>query len=194
MIAEAVTRRLTATLAARSRPLCGASGENAADAATKNATDAKNSADEAAKHLADASSIYDKVINSFVYLLSIGILIIAMALLGYIGYGMYNSNFLTNLENPAITRGIVTFLFTLSTVIIALLIVLGSLLGSNVAELAPRFQQGKEVLTILIGVFGTIVGFYFGQARDTQGQARGALTVPTLGDITPSSAALVDRR
>jgi hypothetical protein len=169
-----------------------AAAKTAADAATKNATDAKNSAEEATKHLANVSSIYDKVINSFVYLLPFGILIIAMALLAYIGYGIYNSNFITHLENPAIARGIITFLFTLSTVVIALLIVLGSLLGTNVAELSPRFQQGKEVLTILIGVFGTIVGFYFGQAREVQ--ARGALAVPTLavptlGDISPSSAA-----
>ena len=31
-------------------------------------------------------------------------------------------------------------------------------------EIEKRFRQGREVLTILIGVVGTIVGFYFGAA------------------------------
>ena len=35
---------------------------------------------------------------------------------------------------------------------------------SDSPDAKERFAHGKEVLTILIGVFGTILGFYFGKA------------------------------
>ena len=34
---------------------------------------------------------------------------------------------------------------------------------SDAADAKERFAHGKEVLTILIGVFGTILGLYFGK-------------------------------
>ena len=160
----------------------------AADAASKNAKDANDLANEASSNYKSDRSLSEIIITGLDYLVPIGIFAIAIFLLGSIAYGIYNSSFLTHMENPAIARGIITFLFTVSTVVIALMIVLGSLLG-NVAELAPRFQQGKEVLSVLIGVFGTIIGFYFGQARDTGSTAVVPGPVPTLDNITPSSAA-----
>lgn len=33
-------------------------------------------------------------------------------------------------------------------------------------ELNERFQRGKDILTVLIGVFGAILGFYFGSEKN----------------------------
>jgi hypothetical protein len=67
------------------------------------------------------------------------------------------------IANVDYARGMITLLFTVGTVIIALLLTLSAifLTGSDAKE---RFDRGKEVLSLLIGIFGTIIGFYFGSA------------------------------
>jgi hypothetical protein len=70
-----------------------------------------------------------------------------------------------DLSNVDAARGLITFIFTMGTMFIALLLVLGALLGEQPEE---TFTKGKEVLTVLIGVFGTILGFYFGTMGNGQ--------------------------
>lgn len=71
------------------------------------------------------------------------------------------------IDNVDYARGMITLLFTVGTVIIALLLTLSAifLTGSDAKE---RFDRGKEVLSLLIGIFGTIIGFYFGSASQSQ--------------------------
>jgi hypothetical protein len=65
-------------------------------------------------------------------------------------------------------RGLLTFLFGLTTVGIAIIVVLSVFLSSGTKEeLTDRFQRGKDILTVLIGVFGAILGFYFGTEKGT---------------------------
>jgi hypothetical protein len=60
-------------------------------------------------------------------------------------------------------RGLITFLFAIATVGIALIIVLATFLSTGSGEdIEARYRMGKDVLALLIGVFGTIIGFYFG--------------------------------
>jgi hypothetical protein len=66
-----------------------------------------------------------------------------------------------DLGNPDLARGVITFIFAIGTIGIALLLTLGALLGDHTQD---EFAKAKEVLTVLIGVFGTILGFYFGTA------------------------------
>jgi hypothetical protein len=74
-----------------------------------------------------------------------------------------DKSMLAELAKPEQARGLVTFLFAVATVGIALVIVLAVLLSTGTKEdLAERFRMGKDILAVLIGVFGTIVGFYFG--------------------------------
>ncbi len=63
-------------------------------------------------------------------------------------------------------RGMITLLFTVGTVIIALLLTLSAIFLTG-ADAKERFDRGKEVLSLLIGIFGTIIGFYFGSASQT---------------------------
>ena len=61
-------------------------------------------------------------------------------------------------------RGLITFLIAVCTVAIALILSI-SVIISRGTKAPQRFTQGKEILTLLIGVLGTIVGFYFGTSQ-----------------------------
>lgn len=82
------------------------------------------------------------------------------------------------LAQTEIARGLITFLLSGGTILIALLLVLNALfLGNGDAESEKRFTRGKEILTALLGVFGTILGFYFGSAK---GESRPEMQVSPI--------------
>jgi hypothetical protein len=86
---------------------------------------------------------------------------------GLIIFGLFsfalNDQMLAQLAQVERARGLITFLFAVATVGIALIIVLAIFLSTGTAEeVKERFQMGKDILAVLIGVFGTIIGFYFG--------------------------------
>jgi hypothetical protein len=77
-------------------------------------------------------------------------------------------------------RGLITFILALGTMLIALLLVLGALFGSE--ESKDNFTRGKEVLTVLIGVLGTILGFYFGSEKGSAALELSAVAVSQSAD------------
>ncbi|MDO9709046.1 hypothetical protein [Paracraurococcus lichenis] len=104
-------------------------------------------------------------------------------------YLNFNTSLLTDLSNPAVSRGVITFLVAIATVGIAVIVVVNSLLGTGSKEdMAERFRQGKDVLTVLIGVLGTIVGFYFAQTPATPGGAAPAASQQASGAARGASA------
>jgi hypothetical protein len=118
------------------------------------------------------------------------------AILGGLGIGIVfvlfwrllnkdNGPFLYSLSQPEVARGVITFLIAAGTVSIAVLLVMASIMSGG-KDLDQRFNLGKEILTVLVGVLGTIVGFYYGSTKDNLSQLRVSpvalsSTTPTIG-------------
>lgn len=75
------------------------------------------------------------------------------------------------LANVEIARGLITFIFATGTMMVALIVLLIGVFLKQGDDGEERFTRGKDVLTILIGILGAIIGFYFGTpTADQQGQ------------------------
>ena len=85
-------------------------------------------------------------------------------------YALWSSEgkFLLQLQDASVSRGLITFLVAMVTVAISLLLA-AWVIASNapIAELKERFSHAKDVLATLVGILGTILGFYFGSADKT---------------------------
>jgi hypothetical protein len=88
--------------------------------------------------------------------------LLGLIILVVIIYGMVQQGFLDSLGNKEKARGLITFLIAISTVGIAIILAISTLVLAPGDEGDKRFDRGKQVLSVLIGVLGTIVGFYFG--------------------------------
>ncbi|OJV16424.1 MAG: hypothetical protein BGO21_26365 [Dyadobacter sp. 50-39] len=68
---------------------------------------------------------------------------------------------LQKLNDIETARGAITYLITVTTLSMAALLMLAVIMTGG-KDLDKRFALGKEIFTMLVGVLGTIVGFYFG--------------------------------
>ena len=112
-----------------------------------------------------------------------------LAILGtaFLLFGVIGKNqILDRLSNLEHARGLITFILTVGTISIAILVTLGALMGRD-EEAKERFYRAKEILTILIGVLGTIVGFYFGSQDSTAGRVDLRVATPILSAYTADS-------
>jgi hypothetical protein len=94
----------------------------------------------------------------------IGIIIVYFLFAALLGEN--KAPFLFALSKPEVARGVITFLVAAGTVSLAVLLVMAAIMSSGSQDLDHRFAFGKEVLTLLIGILGTIVGFYYGSAKE----------------------------
>jgi len=119
------------------------------------------------------------------YILPGFFVVLGIIVLGVIGYVITQDGqrFLTKLSDKEIARGLITFLIAITTVGVAIILAISTLaLGEGDAG-DKRFDRGKQVLSVLIGVLGTIVGFYFGSAVETKtAQQTLAITTTMLPD------------
>jgi len=90
---------------------------------------------------------------------------------------------LRRLRDKDAARGLITFLIAIATVGIAIVLAISTLIPT---EGDKRFDRGKQVLSILIGVLGTIVGFYFG-AETNSGKPSTELTQTSAPKITTTT-------
>jgi len=86
-------------------------------------------------------------------------------------------------------RGVITVIFSVGTISIALILVMAVLFskwsGSDSQHLTERFESAKQVLTMLLGILGTIVGFYFGSTTDDAAATFSARVLAS--DLTPTA-------
>jgi len=114
---------------------------------------------------ARALTLVTEHLGAFMLLL-FGVLIAAILTLGIFGFG---GNLLTSIAKPEQARGLITFLFSVSTIAIFLLIAVATFYMDK-TQLGDRFDKAKDVLTLMIGIFGTILGFYYGSLANPTGE------------------------
>jgi len=93
----------------------------------------------------------------------IAMLVFSAVLLGALIYAFAQPGFMSALAKPEGARALITLLFSVAVVAVALLSAV-AIFWTKVDDLEERFSKAKDLLTILVGIFGTILGFYFGQA------------------------------
>jgi hypothetical protein len=103
-------------------------------------------------------------VGQYIVLGAIGAVIVYYLFSGILGGN--TGSFIFALSKPEVARGIITFLVAAGTVSLAVLLVMAAIMSSGSTQLQDRFAFGKEVLTLLIGILGTIVGFYYGSAKE----------------------------
>ena len=92
-------------------------------------------------------------------------ILLIMVILGYEAFGTSDGTpLLQQLSEPGASRALITLLFSVGTIWIAVLLAVAALSPGSDDQ---RFNRGKEILTILVGILGTIIGYYFG-AEDRQ--------------------------
>jgi hypothetical protein len=91
---------------------------------------------------------------------------------GIVAFGIFNGAFLNSLSRPEQARGLITFLFAFSTTGVILLIAITTFWMKR-EEVQARFEKAKDLLTVIIGVLGTILGFYFGSITGAEVSSRG---------------------
>lgn len=111
-----------------------------------------------------------------------------LALIGWyffyklIGGGL--PDLINKLNNVEIARGTITYLVAVTTIAMAALLMLAAIMTGG-KDLEKRFSLGKEILTLLIGILGTIIGFYFGSSDVEVDRTIGETEVPA--ETTQSS-------
>jgi hypothetical protein len=118
-------------------------------------------------------------------LLSIFFLILAAIL------GWDKGRVLLSMSKIEFARGMITYLFAVVTIGTAIVLLVYALTNTALTAVAAddfekRFQHGKEILSLLLGVFGAIVGFYFGSEISKAGEDKTVKIAPLRITGTPA--------
>lgn len=111
----------------------------------------------------------------------LGLFFAGVLVVGILGGGGKN---MVRLANPEIARGVITYLVAVATMGIAMILAMAAIMKGG-SDLDKRFAFGKEVLTLLIGVLGTIIGFYYGSAAKSGEEKSQPLAVASV-EIEPA--------
>jgi hypothetical protein len=95
---------------------------------------------------------------------SIALALAGLAVSAFLAVGIFFSGgFLEKLADPDVARGLVTFLFAFATIAIFVIASI-AIFWSDFEQVEKRAGLAKELIAVMIGVLGTILGFYFGSA------------------------------
>ncbi|OBP16583.1 hypothetical protein A5320_04085 [Rheinheimera sp. SA_1] len=101
------------------------------------------------------------------WVIRILLVVVTLVVVGIL-FAVLRPDFLFLLQNTAITRGFITFLVAFVTVSIAIILAVWVLItNSDIEELKVKFSSAKDILATLVGILGTILGFYFGSLDST---------------------------
>lgn len=96
------------------------------------------------------------------------------------------------INDDAYARGTITLLFSLGTIGVAMIVTITGVwrvLAGQDASAKARFDRGKDVLAILVGILGTIIGFYFANSQDDDAGSAIAIAGPEV-EAAPSGEGL----
>ena len=154
------------------------------NAGLKNALNTSFSAWLNANSPTSGTPVKQQVIDFFVKnIVSIVVSFIGLILAAALLWGLFNTRFFTSIAGIGQARGLITFLFAFSTMGIIVLIAV-AIFWLDREELEDRFAKAKDLLTIVIGVLGTILGFYSGSISEGENRAR-ALNIANVGVSSP---------
>jgi len=89
------------------------------------------------------------------------------AILFLIGIAVLTDNAVVRrLTDPPFARGLITFIISVATIGLAFVLVCESFSATD-DKFDERFRRAREILALLMGILGTIVGFYFGSAQQS---------------------------
>jgi hypothetical protein len=131
------------------------------------------------KPLAEAPAGIKAYLNP-VIVLTAAMLFAIVLLIGASTLGLDKGLVLAKMGQVEFARGLITYLFAVVTIGTAVVLVVSALTTEETPAHERRFERGKEILALLLGVFGTIVGFYFGSAVTASGP-----TGETLVTVVP---------
>jgi hypothetical protein len=111
------------------------------------------------------------------------VLLILLSVFVFIGAAIFgkDAGVLGHMAKAEFARGLITYLFAVVTIGTAVVLLTSALTSGATQEYEEKFRRGKEVLSLLLGVFGTIVGFYFG----TEIRSTTSAEVATFGATPP---------
>ena len=114
--------------------------------------------------------------------------VIVLSVIGLIGTAVFglDKGVLNSMAKSDSARGLITYLFAVVTIGTAVVLVVSAIVGVGTDEAIDdkRFQRGKEILALMLGIFGTIIGFYFASGTSGSGTEAAILRLSTL-DVTP---------
>jgi hypothetical protein len=106
--------------------------------------------------------------------------------LGFIALSVLNdSPVIRRLTDPPFARGLITFIISVATVGLAFVLVCESFAPGFDQSSDEKFRRAREIFTLLLGILGTIVGFYFGSAE------RGTVGALEIADITATDKEMI---
>jgi hypothetical protein len=121
--------------------------------------------------------------------LSLAFSTLAGILIVFLGASLITGALLERLASQDIARGVITFLIAVTAAALFIIMAVSTIVDSGGPNPAERFDRGKQILTMLVGILGTIVGFYMAPASHVTPPPSQATTNSSQGAANSSQAA-----
>ena len=108
-------------------------------------------------------------------------ILLGIAVFWFLSSQIRGNALLGQLRDASAARGLITFVVATSTIAGAIILVLAAIISDGTEnDIKMRLSEARQVLAPLIGILGTVVGFYFGQAPVTGQPAAATAQTQTL--------------